>query len=191
MNLRILQNYTEKSTAKALSLFCVSWAMYCAFIILSFSESWLIAVLGGFLAGFPRGQLFIIGHDAAHNAYVQSKRWNGVIGRLAFFLPLHGFSMWVALHNRYHHGSLCLKNEDDVWCPLSYEEYQNASPLRRWLERVYRSAWGKGLYYLIEMWSKWVVIPLSDRIRPQWIRNCGSGASSAYRGCCRFLSGMC
>jgi omega-6 fatty acid desaturase (delta-12 desaturase) len=55
-------------------------------------------------------------------------------------------------HNVVHHGYTNLKGFDFVWAPLTREEFQALSPMRRVLNRIYRSGWAPGLYYMIEIW---------------------------------------
>lgn len=110
-------------------------------------------------AGFWIGRLFILGHDACHQAYTPSRPLNRVLGRLAFLPSLTPYSLWEVGHNVVHHGYTNLKDVDFVWAPLSADEYRALPPMRRWLERVYRSGWGVGLYYLLEIWFKRMFFP--------------------------------
>jgi omega-6 fatty acid desaturase (delta-12 desaturase) len=41
-----------------------------------------------------------------------------------------------------------------VWTPLTAEEFAALGPAQRLLQRLYRSGWAPGLYYLIEIWWK-------------------------------------
>jgi omega-6 fatty acid desaturase (delta-12 desaturase) len=65
--------------------------------------------------GMAIGMLFIIGHDACHNAFTVSTRLNQVIGRLAFLPALHSFSLWDLAHNRTHHRYNNIRGIDYVW----------------------------------------------------------------------------
>ena len=47
---------------------------------------------------------------------------------------------------------------------MSAEEWQAASKLRRGLERIYRSGFGQGLYYTIEMWWKKLILPSKKHV---------------------------
>ena len=67
-------------------------------------------------------------------------------------------------HNVAHHGFTNLKGRDQVWVPMSAEEWQNASKGRRVLERIYRSGFGQGLYYPIEMWWKKLILPTKKHV---------------------------
>lgn len=109
-------------------------------------------ILMGMVAGFVIGRLFILGHDACHQSLTPHRGLNRWLGRAAFLTSLTPYSLWDIGHNLVHHGQTNLKGFDFVWSPLSVEEYQALSPVRRRLEHIYRSGWAPGLYYFIEMW---------------------------------------
>jgi omega-6 fatty acid desaturase (delta-12 desaturase) len=108
--------------------------------------------LAGIIAGLIIGRLFILGHDACHQSFTPSRRLNKLLGRIAFLPSLTPYSLWEVGHNLVHHGYTNLKGFDFVWAPSTQAEFQAMSPGRQRLERIYRSGWGPGLYYLIEMW---------------------------------------
>lgn len=99
-------------------------------------------------------RLFMIGHDACHGSYFSSARLNAVFGRIAFLPSMTAFSLWEVGHNTAHHGFNNLKGRDQVWAPLSKAEFDACPRHRRALERLYRSGFGWGAYYLVEMWWK-------------------------------------
>jgi omega-6 fatty acid desaturase (delta-12 desaturase) len=68
-------------------------------------------------------RLFVLAHDACHG------------------------STWQVGHNTIHHAF-----SNYVWLPFSPEEFAALSPRRRAIERVCRSPFGLGLYYLIALW---------------------------------------
>jgi len=107
-------------------------------------------------------RLFILGHDACHGSLFTSAAANQIVGRMLFFPTLTTFSLWHVGHNLSHHGFANLKGRDRVWVPLSPEEFAALPIWRRRLERLYRSVWGLGLYYAIEMWSKSLFFPSKD-----------------------------
>src|SRR4051794_5347164 len=110
-------------------------------------------------ASIAIARLFVIGHDACHGSYTKYDWLNKIVGRIAFLPSLTPFSLWDVGHNVAHHGFTNLKGRDQVWVPMSAEEWQAASKFRRGLERIYRSGFGQGLYYLIEMWWKKLILP--------------------------------
>jgi omega-6 fatty acid desaturase (delta-12 desaturase) len=99
-------------------------------------------------------RLFMIGHDACHGSYFGNARLNAIFGRIAFLPSLTAFSLWEVGHNTAHHGFNNLKGRDQVWAPLSKAEFDASPRHRRALERLYRSGFGWGAYYLVEMWWK-------------------------------------
>ena len=56
------------------------------------------------MLGVVVSALFVLGHDAAHDALLPKSRWNRTVA-LVFMLPsLHVRDGWVFGHNRVHHG---------------------------------------------------------------------------------------
>jgi omega-6 fatty acid desaturase (delta-12 desaturase) len=129
-------------------------------IVLFFATLWGIVIvesvwakLGlGLVTGFIIGRIFILGHDACHQSYTPHKKLNRILGRVAFLFSLTPYSLWDIGHNLVHHGQTNLKGFDFVWAPLSVEEYNALPAWRKVLERIYRSGWGPGLYYFVEIW---------------------------------------
>ena len=99
-------------------------------------------------------RLFLIGHDACHGAFFGNAKLNAFCGRIAFLPSMTAFSLWDYGHNVAHHGYNNLKGRDQVWTPYSKAEFDALPPLRQRLERLYRSGYGWGAYYLVEMWWK-------------------------------------
>ena len=99
-------------------------------------------------------RLFLIGHDACHGSFFANKTLNNVIGRIAFMPSMTAFSLWDVGHNVAHHGFNNLKGRDQVWAPFSKAEFDQLPLRRRLLERLYRSGFGCGAYYLLELWWK-------------------------------------
>ena len=103
-------------------------------------------------AGIVR--LFMVGHDACHGSFSGNKKLNAVCGRIAFLPSMTAFSLWQVGHNTAHHGFNNLKGRDQVWAPLSKVEFDALPRYRQLLEHLYRSGFGWGAYYLVEMWWK-------------------------------------
>jgi acyl-lipid omega-6 desaturase (Delta-12 desaturase) len=145
----------RKSTFKGLALFVVSLIPYIAgywgFLAL---PGWPLKLLSAalFTAAIPA--LFIIGHDACHQALTPHSWLNKIVGRLAMLPGFHAYAVWDYGHNSLHHSWTNVKTKDLVWTPLSKEEYDGLPPLYRWVHRRYRTWWGVGPYYMIEMWIK-------------------------------------
>jgi omega-6 fatty acid desaturase (delta-12 desaturase) len=120
--------------------------------------------------------LFIIGHDAGHGSFVPGRSWNLWFSRIAFIPCVHSASLWRVIHNKHHHGRTNLKGVDGVWAPMSVEDYKAAHPLRRMLERIYRSAAGPLIYYYIAFWIHRVLLPLAPEVRGAWKRHAPDSA---------------
>ncbi len=112
---------------------------------------WEIAALE-LLAGLAVSGLFVLGHDAAHQALFDSRRLNTLVARILFLPSLHVQEAWVFGHNRVHHGFTTRQGMDFVWHPLTPAEYRSLSPLARLRHRLEWSWLGSGAYYLREVW---------------------------------------
>ena len=121
-------------------------------------------LLSSLAGGFLIGRLFILGHDACHQSFTPHRRLNRWLGRLAFLPSLTPFSLWDVGHNVVHHGYTNLKGVDFVWAPATPAEFGRMTALRQQLERCYRSGWGCGLYYLIEIWWKRMFFPAPEHL---------------------------
>jgi len=156
---RYLSEFVQYNDKLALGILLVDLVIYTGAVTGAvISDSYLVKTLWASLAGFMIAQLFVIGHDAAHKAYVSSPALNIFIARLTFFTTLHNYTLWLFAHNQLHHAYPNVKNYNS-WSPMSAEEYRDLSMPRKWLEKLYRSPLGFGPYYLIERWLKDKFIP--------------------------------
>jgi omega-6 fatty acid desaturase (delta-12 desaturase) len=165
-----LEPYARRSTVLALALLLATLAVYGAGIAGAVAlKATLARLAAGVLAGSAIASLFVIGHDAAHGAYTDSRWLNALIGRLAFLPALHNYSLWQMQHNRLHHRLSNLKGFNS-WSPLTKAEYDMLAGWRRALERLYRSPLGFAPYYLIERWWKHKFFPGRHERRPaMWL----------------------
>ncbi len=148
-----LKPYETKRTAQAILLLILDLGLHAAlFAGIILFEAWWAKLLCALAAGFVIGRLFIIGHDACHQSLTPHRGLNRVLGRIAFLPSLTPYSLWDVGHNVVHHGYTNLKGVDFVWAPKTQEEYEALTPVRRAMERIYRSGWGPSLYYLVEIW---------------------------------------
>jgi len=153
------------STAVALTWLTLDAAVGLALTaVAATAVPWGWKLLASLAAGLWIARLFIIGHDACHQALTAHRRLNRVLGRIAFLPSLTPYSLWELGHNQAHHGFTNLRGRDGVWVPLSPQEFAALPTHRRWLERVYRSGWGPGLYYAIELWWKKLYFPRPDQV---------------------------
>jgi len=156
----------ERSAAKGVSYFAVSAAIYCAsFALITYPQGWLARVALALVNGLAVGMLFIIGHDACHGSLTPRSTLNRWLGRVAFLPSLHPFAAWEYSHNALHHGWTNLKGKDPVYCPRTVAEYRALSPLRKRLERLYRSWPGLVALYLGEIWWPLEIAPNAEHRR--------------------------
>jgi acyl-lipid omega-6 desaturase (Delta-12 desaturase) len=149
-----------RSTPLALALVLLDSALFvAAMALVVFARSAVVQWLAGCALGLVISRLFILGHDACHQSFTRHRRLNRWLGRLVFLPSLTPYSLWEVGHNVAHHGYTNLKGFDFVWQPLSLEEYRALSPMKRALERIYRSGWAPWLYYLVEIWWKRMLFP--------------------------------
>jgi omega-6 fatty acid desaturase (delta-12 desaturase) len=149
-----------RSTIKGTSLFLAVLVFYVAFFWIALVvHSWAAKFLLGWLIGLSFSVLFVIGHDACHDSLTPYGALNSVMARIAFLPSLHPYCTWELGHNRLHHGWTNLKGVDYVYTPFSKAEFDALPPVRRFMERVYRTVPGAGLFYLIEIWWRHLILP--------------------------------
>jgi omega-6 fatty acid desaturase (delta-12 desaturase) len=157
-------DYTQRSSGLALGVFVVDLVIYSSAILgLIFLENITLKILCSIIAGFTISSIFIIGHDAAHDAFTNNRTLNRVIARIAFLPSLHNFGLWLTEHNRIHHQSTNVQGLDS-WSPFSKEDYDALPTWRKRMERFYRSPAGICFYYLIERWWKLKFFPYKQVI---------------------------
>ncbi|WP_211234459.1 fatty acid desaturase [Solimonas soli] len=163
-----LHEFRTRSTPRALALSAFDFALYAALMsAVVVLPSLFAKLLAGLAAGLVIGRLFILGHDACHQSFTPRKRLNQVLGRLLFLPSLTPYSLWEVGHNVVHHGYTNLKGFDFVWAPLTPAEYRALPSWRRALERLYRSGWAPGLYYLVEIWWLRMFFPGARYLKAQ------------------------
>jgi acyl-lipid omega-6 desaturase (Delta-12 desaturase) len=142
----------------------IAGACDCAVYLACF---WLLATHPSWRWGLPLAlvqmlfiaRLFVLGHDACHGSLFRSRAANRFFGRILFLPSLTPFAPWETGHNSTHHGYSNLKGHDYVWTPYSPEEWRHLPAGRRRLERIYRSPWGLGAYYGLEIWWRRLFFP--------------------------------
>ena len=165
----------ERTTARAIALLIVDYILWAALLAGTVVfDAWWAKLLCGLGAGFVIGRLFIIGHDACHQSLTPHRELNKWLGRIAFLPSVTPYSLWDIGHNVVHHGYTNLKGFDFVWAPYTAEEFAALSPMQRLLDRIYRSGWAPGLYYLVEIWWKKMFFPNATNMptrRPIFIQD--------------------
>ncbi|MBS0427655.1 MAG: fatty acid desaturase [Proteobacteria bacterium] len=165
----------QRSTLRPVLLLVLDYLLFFALAAAAvLLEAGWARALAGLACGFVIGRLFIIGHDACHQSLTPHRRLNRWLGRIAFLPSLTPYSLWDMGHNTVHHGFTNLKGVDFVWAPLTQSEYEALPPGRRLMERLYRSGWAPGVYYMVEIW--WRRMIARDRTanaeRPVFSRDC-------------------
>ena len=122
------------------------------------------------LTGLSVSSLFILGHDACHGALFKSKKLCRAIGRALMLPSLHIYNAWDMGHNRVHHSFTIRQHKDFVWHPLTAQEYHGLSRLQKAMHRIEWSAFGAGIYYLLEVWWKKMVVLRSSKKLAESIR---------------------
>lgn len=171
-----LEEVSGRTTLRPILMLIFDYALFAAVLAaVIFVRSLAVKLAGSVVAGFIIGRLFIIGHDACHQSLTPQRPLNRWLGRLAFLPSLTPYSLWDIGHNVVHHGYTNLKGFDFTWAPLTLSEYRALSRPRRWLERVYRSGWAPGLYYMIEIWWRRMFFPSKHSMptrRSVFFRDC-------------------
>jgi omega-6 fatty acid desaturase (delta-12 desaturase) len=96
-------------------------------------DSWLLAWPLAILLGCVLTGLFVIGHDAGHRSFSDSKRVNDVVGHLTTSLALWPFHVWRLSHD-VHHRWTHHADREIAWRPLTVAEY---AALPRWQKIIY------------------------------------------------------
>jgi omega-6 fatty acid desaturase (delta-12 desaturase) len=110
-------------------------------------------------------------HDACHGALTPHGWLNKLLGRVAMLPSMHCYSVWDYGHNGLHHGYTNVRGKDQVFTPLSKEDFDRLPRYQRILQRLYRTSLGLGLYYLIEMWAHFGILqkhPVSEGRRREF-----------------------
>jgi len=167
----------QRTTVRAFVLLAIDYLLFGALITATvLVKSIWLKLLAGLFAGFVIGRLFIIGHDGCHQSLTPHRRLNKWLGRIAFLPSLTAYSLWDMGHNVVHHGFTNLKGVDFVWAPLTQAEYRALSPVGRLFQRLCRSGWGPGAYYMVEIWWKKMMFPtrkaLGNTMRPIFWKDC-------------------
>lgn len=126
-----------------------------------------VKVIASLALGLVIARLFVLGHDACHQSLFTQRVINRWLGRLLFAPSLTPYSLWEVGHNLGHHVYTNLRGMDYVWTPLSKAEFDGMSPWRQRAERFYRSGYGCGAYYLIELWWRKLFFASSKEIPTQ------------------------
>ncbi|MDQ6941193.1 MAG: fatty acid desaturase [Candidatus Eremiobacteraeota bacterium] len=156
----VLRRHRARRTPLAVALVAVDTVAYagCFWALLIVPSVVAKFALGVLLAAIT-GRLFVLGHDACHGSFTPSRRLNDAIARFTFLPSLTPLGRWRLGHNQTHHAYTNRRGLDFVWAPFSPPQWRALPLARRLLERIYRSAAGHGLYYFIDIWCGYLLVP--------------------------------
>ena len=119
---------------------------------LALTNRWWAVLLLWVAAGFGVAGLFVLGHDASHDALTDSRKANRLIAQICMVPSFHVEAAWDLGHNRIHHGYTTRQGFDFVWHPTTVEEYRAMGWYRRLQHRVEWSFLGSGAYFMRTVW---------------------------------------
>ena len=92
-----IQKFSKRSTPIALCLFIFDITLYFGAIGgVVYFDSIYLKIACSSVAATMISALFVIGHDAAHGAFTDSKKLNDIIGRIVFLPSLHNYSFMAS-----------------------------------------------------------------------------------------------
>jgi omega-6 fatty acid desaturase (delta-12 desaturase) len=103
-------------------------------------HSWWLAPALAVLLGSALTGIFVVGHDAGHRSYSDQERRNNFVGHLTTSLVLWPFHVWRLSHD-HHHRWTHHADHEIAWRPLTRDEFDGLSPLKRSVYRKIRSSW--------------------------------------------------
>ncbi len=157
----------ERSTVRGLRLVGRSVALHALVLYgLYRVDAWWALLVLWVASGLTTSALFVLGHDAAHEALFDRRRMNSILGRLLMVPELHIYSAWKLGHNHIHHRHTAREGMDFVWHPITPEEYATFGALARLRHRFEWSILGAGHYYATRIWwSKMIVLSPPKRFK--------------------------
>ncbi len=90
---------------------------------------WLVAPLSSLVIGISFAGLTFLGHETLHGAIVRGPRLRYVVGWLGFLPFVVSPRLWMAWHNRVHHGNTQHEGKDPDAYP-TLREYRQSRAIR-------------------------------------------------------------
>jgi omega-6 fatty acid desaturase (delta-12 desaturase) len=148
-----IRSFRQSSNFSAVLLCTLDFSLFVLALgaVIAVPNIWIKAIVAPVI-GLQIARMFVLGHDACHQSLFVSRRLNRWMGRLMFLPSLTPYSAWEVGHNLGHHVYTNLRGMDYVWTPLSKSEFDALPAWRQLLQRYYRSGFGHGAYYLVELW---------------------------------------
>lgn len=159
--LQIIGEYRQSSTAVGLAYVLTDIAIYLgALAVVIYVDNIWLKLIASIIAGVKMAILGGVAHDAAHGNTTSSPKLNKFIAITCFTPPLFNYILWIQDHHVMHHPHT---NGDhpDTYRPFSKSEYDALPLWRRLLERLFRTPFGLGIYYLFIRWPYAKIIPHS------------------------------
>ena len=143
----------SRSTSKGILYVVRDAVIYAALLyaLITVQAWWALPFLW-LATGISISGIFVIGHDASHNALFDSKRLNAFVAKLALLPSAHVESAWDFGHNRVHHGHTVKQGMDFVWHPSTGAEWAEMRRMQRLRHRFEWSWLGAGFYYGRNVW---------------------------------------
>lgn len=178
---KILSNYREPDTIRSsfelavtVGAFVILWAL--AWHVMAIS-AWLTLAISVFNAAFLL-RLFVIQHDCGHSAFLKNRVLSDWLGRILGVATLTPYDVWRRSHALHHSssGNLGRRGIGDVHT-LTVAEYQDKSPMKRLLYRLYRHPlvlFGLGPGYLFFLQNR-LPLGLTGQAK-YWVSSMGTNA---------------
>jgi acyl-lipid omega-6 desaturase (Delta-12 desaturase) len=158
----IASEYTQRSTPKGLTAFAAAALLYAAATLWLYSATtWYGLTFAVVARGLTIGLIFIVGHDACHDALTPHTRLNRWLGCVAFLPSYHTFTGWRYGHNFVHHQHTQILEKDTGYPPLSPTGYAASPRWQRAYYRLSRTPLGAGLLYF-PLWWKYQAHPSAE-----------------------------
>lgn len=164
-NRRSIRAFRESSNGWAAALCILDIVLFAAALVIVVElPNVFEKVAASLVIGLEIARLFVLGHDACHQSLFASRLLNRWMGRLLLLPSLTPYSAWEIGHNLGHHVYTNLRGMDYVWTPLSKVEFDALPRWRQLVQRYYRSGFGHGTYYLVELWWRQLFFASRTRI---------------------------
>ena len=150
---KTIKPFRESSDLKAAGLCALDIGLFALLLVaVVMVPNIFVKAMLSLALGLQIARLFVLGHDACHLSLFAHRGLNRWFGRVVFLPSLTPFSLWEVGHNLGHHVYTNLRGQDYVWTPLTKAEFDALPRWRQLAERFYRSGFGFGAYYLMELW---------------------------------------
>jgi omega-6 fatty acid desaturase (delta-12 desaturase) len=179
--IKILSNYREPNIFRSsfeltvtVGGFVLLWAL--AWLVMS-TSAWLAFIISLCNAAFLL-RLFVIQHDCGHSAFLNNRALSDWLGRILGVVTLTPYDVWKRSHALHHStsGNLGRRGIGDVYT-LTVTEYQERTPLKRLLYRLYRHPvvlFGLGPGYLFFLQNR-LPVGLTSHAK-YWVSSMGTNA---------------